>query len=898
MKGNLKKLIGLLLAVTVMATCIVVTIPASAETVVWSEDFNDWTGTTKDDYTANGWEAKNETNFNDATNAALVQIDEEHGLSYRLSMTTGAQINKHLGLSSGKYQLDYSVYANTNTGTMFYMYMSGANVTSTDQVERNNVQPGSGEEVLDGNANALTALGKSGIAYFGSAFATTNKKWATTYETGKWYDYSIIVDMDTRLYKTTVKTGDTVVYEITRVMDPGASLNLIGMTSWNPTATEVYVDDFKVTPVTEALTEIVNDDFESYTSWDMTDDPAPSADRGYNNGYWGRATGFADGSRAAVLDNTTYTDNQTLAFFKDAASYMSYQLTNPINSGKMRIKFALLNRAGSEGPVIHFDDTFQSDSGDNATRSIAQYGGIHPTTKDINISATGPFAAQSDTILDAPAAIWYDWIYDIDLDDKTVTLTIEREGRVVARRRNVTLSLAQIAAFDITAWSGTADGTPKFWVDDLVIERVMDNETTEDYLIFENNFDEDGITTVDSLKQDGWYFRSWASDSDVHYEVANGAMHIFDVNEFIRKEFANETAAKIRMSYDISSTGLTVVQLTGSGVTNLNENVTTPLCLDPTHGVVIKNTDNWKTEGSKIADYTAGTWLSVEHVADVANKTMETTVKDSRGNLVGEPYATTLAYDGLKAIAFKNWQADTDIYLDNVKVEYFYGTPTLTENDITIKYISDIDADLTQDTIAPGVKSIALDFGTEIAKETANGAITIKNVDTGATVGYVGEVVGNTFVMTLTDASLAPTTKYEMTVPGTVATELGVALGTELVYEFETGKAECTTVLDGIYVCGEKKESLSGITSGSFDVKFKIVNNKTEDASYAIIVGYYDANDRMIYTDFAADTAGSGASVDVSKSFTLPDMTKVNYVKVFIWDSLENAMPYCEGISL
>ena len=142
MKGNLKKLIGLLLAVTVMATCIVVTIPASAETVVWSEDFNDWTGTTKEIYTANGWEAKNDNNFNDAiNNAALVQIDEEHGLSYRLSMTSGAQINKHLGLSSGKYQLDYSVYASTNTKTMFYMYMSGTDVTSDNQIKRNPTSP-------------------------------------------------------------------------------------------------------------------------------------------------------------------------------------------------------------------------------------------------------------------------------------------------------------------------------------------------------------------------------------------------------------------------------------------------------------------------------------------------------------------------------------------------------------------------------------------------------------------------------------------------------------------------------------------------------------------------------------------------------------------------------------
>ena len=897
MKGKLRKPIGLFLAVTVIATCIVVTIPVSATDVVWSEDFNDWTELSESVYRDNGWEAKHETNFNDAiNNADLVKIDDEHGISYKFSTGSGAQINRHLGLSSGKYKVEYSVYSKTDAGTMFYVYMSGANVTSDNQTERNNVQPGSGEEVLDGNTNALTALGKSGIAYFGSSFATTNKKWSTTYETGKWYDYSIIVDMDTRLYKTTVSTDDTVVYEITRVMDPGASLNLIGMTSWNPGATEVYVDDFKVTRTTEGITQILNDDLESYTSWDMTGNPEPSFDRGYNNGYWGRTVDFADSSRAAVLDNTTYSGNQTLAFFKNAASYMSYQFTNPINTGKLRIKFALLNRTGSEGPVIHFDDTFASDS--NNLRSITQYGGIHPTTKDINISATGPFAEQSDTILDSPAAIWYDWVYDIDFDNKTVSLSIEKDGRTIARRKNVSLSLNQISAFDITAWSGTADGTPKFWVDELVVEVVTENETPDDYLIFENNFDSDGITTVDSLKEEGWYFRSWANDADTHYEVKDGVMHIFDANEFIRKEFGNETTGKIRMSYDISSNGLAVVHMTGSGVTNLNENCTTPITLDPIHGVVIKNTTNWKDDGCKVADYTAGTWLSVEHIVDPVANTLFTTVTDSRGNLVGEPYEINLAYTGVKALAFKNWETNKDIYIDNVKVEYFFEIPTLTEDDITIKYASDMDADLTQSTIAPGVKSIILDFGAEIALETAEGYITIKNKDTGDYVDYTGEVDGNKFVMTLTTPSLAPLSTYELTVPATVATELGIELGTELVYEFATGEEECTVILDGIYVNDTKTDSLSGVTSGSFDVRFKFVNNKSKSADYAIIIGYYNADNRMVFADYYPDSVSSGASVDVDKEFTLPTMTDVSYVNVFIWDSLENAIPYITKIDL
>ena len=54
----------------------------------------------------------------------------------------------------------------------------------------------------------------------------------------------------------------------------------------------------------------------------------------------------------------------------------------------------------------------------------------------------------------------------------------------------------------------------------------------------------------------------------------------------------------------------------------------------------------------------------------------------------------------------------------------------------------------------------------------------------------------------------------------------------------------------------------------------------------------------MVFADYYPDSVSSGVSVDVDKEFTLPTMTDVSYVKVFIWDSLENAIPYTTEIDL
>lgn len=908
MKGKLRKLIGMLLTLSVLAASVVVTMPASAATEVWSENFNDWTVVT--DYKTNGWVANNDDS---AAQAELVTIDAEHGQSFKLAKNS-VQIKYPVGLTSGQYKVDYSMYFQNDNDQGALVFMTG-NI--------NNPQYDAGEEALynadkSSNSNALSMFWTGGNAYFGSG-TNQNKKWATVYEKDTWYDISTIVDMDSRLYKTTVTAGGAKVYEITRIMDPNTNLSAIGFANWYATGTDAVIDNFKVTSTTEKLTKIVEDDFENYTRLYINPDegetisPANSMTYAFNNGWWGLYAEHGGSYATPTLDSTTFPGNKVLGFFKAGTTMISHQFNNPIYEGKVKIKFSINQTEKGARPAIFFDDTFTTGeydltAGSNGERrNPQQYGGTWPATNDVYIGSAGNVNSGNDIILNTVPNEWYDWVYVIDLDTKKLSLTIEKDGKVITRKRGVDFGFDQICSFDIRAWDGAADGTKMFFLDDVVVEKLGD-ETPADYLMFENNFDTD---TVDSMKKEGWVFSEAEGKT---YAISDGVLNITGNGAGVSKRFANETADKIRISYNVKagSGGLGVIDYVGSSTTVTGNNRVALLYLDAANSNAVYHTYFSTLEAYKIADYTANTWLTVENVIDTVNKTVTYKLTDQYGDLIGEPYTLENPahifpdadgnpngyVTGIQSLFFRNWGfAGSNIAVDNVKVEYYYGIPKINEDQISMKYISGDDVDLTQAVVAPGIKSITLDFDAEVTQESTSGAITLKEKGGTAVESYTGTISGNTYVMTL-DSILKPRTTYELTVAGDVGTSLGMTIGKDFTYEFTTGAAECITLMDGVYMSGQKIETLTGVTSGDIDVKMQVVNNMTNSADYTIIIGYYNSNNMMVYTDIAAGTVDGESSKDVSERFTLPDMTNVSYAKVFIWDSVRNAIPYCDEITL
>ncbi len=126
-----------------------------------------------------------------------------------------------------------------------------------------------------------------------------------------------------------------------------------------------------------------------------------------------------------------------------------------------------------------------------------------------------------------------------------------------------------------------------------------------------------------------------------------------------------------------------------------------------------------------------------------------------------------------------------------------------------------------------------------------------------------------------------------------------MTLGGDFTYTFTTNAGECKAALGELKVNGQKVENLSELTAGgTLKVEAKYTNSTAANKNLVVIVVYFDKDETMLQTNSVSKIAAASTGSTEAAEFTIPDMSKVETVKVFLWDDWSNMNPYCAPVAV
>ena len=206
--------------------------------------------------------------------------------------------------------------------------------------------------------------------------------------------------------------------------------------------------------------------------------------------------------------------------------------------------------------------------------------------------------------------------------------------------------------------------------------------------------------------------------------------------------------------------------------------------------------------------------------------------------------------------------------------------------------------------------AIQIPFGCTLDPATANKDTITFMCETGDPIDYRAKIEKNSYYIYIDDEGVLESgTEYQVTVPATVANASGDALGQEFKFKLKTitdtpvpssGAMNIRSVQTG----GEDITALDDITAGSTINIITDYSNNTEEAMVATgIVVFYskDGGIAGMVTDEAIIEPDATATDDPTFAIDVPsdlDMTKIDKVKIFLWDGFSNIMPYCPKVSI
>lgn len=243
-----------------------------------------------------------------------------------------------------------------------------------------------------------------------------------------------------------------------------------------------------------------------------------------------------------------------------------------------------------------------------------------------------------------------------------------------------------------------------------------------------------------------------------------------------------------------------------------------------------------------------------------------------------------------KAVRFRLWNEGNQAYVDNFKMTYDVERPKLDESRVTM--VNSTDAVVkSYDAVDSALKTITLDYGTELASV---GTVTLADA-TGDTVEFTGKIVGETYVMTL-DEILKDETEYTLSASGAVGIN-GNAQDMNLAMTFTTSQ-----VGSDIVRLGKLTNDAGDITSlsqlrGKFTVNTIAVNRTDNKKDLTWIVAYY-SGDKLVDAQIEKETLNPNKVLVSQPEFTASDMKDVTKVKVFLWNTINNMIPFCEALEL
>ncbi len=452
-----------------------------------------------------------------------------------------------------------------------------------------------------------------------------------------------------------------------------------------------------------------------------------------------------------------------------------------------------------------------------------------------------------------------------------------------------------LAGTNICLWNNMSDSS--VIIDDLVISLVQPEESSN--VLLEEAFD---VADLAALKANGNGWRGNAGGTvavaDSALQLHKGAYIYFDVPKKTNKDV-------YKLSYDIKVSGESSAEMSGSiipntalvaetgegyllGVYNPLKGLSThKLDFAPEHTIAVNQAnDKWHT-------------VTVEFSENEEISFMQFTLTDRMsGNVVGSyshPYLESSVSNKMitgNATTFYFWNRGSDgsvAYIDNVKLErialpYIYPDTGIT----AVDYFGN--ESKTTDGLTPATEKIIMKFTAEVTQETAAAGIALKEKN-GAKVPAVVTVEGKTVTMDL-EKLLKANTCYELTIADTVLSKSGIVFSGPVSVEVTTAAAsKAVGAVDTLPAA-----NLEMLTpGGTLEVGAVAVNPGNAETTATLIAAFYSDNVLVNAQICNPMSVPVGEVKRLNFAVAVPqDMSKIDLMKVFLWDDLFGIVPYGE----
>jgi len=349
----------------------------------------------------------------------------------------------------------------------------------------------------------------------------------------------------------------------------------------------------------------------------------------------------------------------------------------------------------------------------------------------------------------------------------------------------------------------------------------------------------------------------------------------------------------------------------GSNITNLESDNYTMFRVQPFAqsggvGYGVQKSANDNDGATSYQQINKGTWYDVQLTFDLIGDevSMVTKEKGTTAELTFVRstglYNNGTALESVKGIMFK---ADEGMVIDIDDVEIKYVDVPVTESpqlSVKVPEVTDFDGNKIVDTknVNPALSSIKLTFDSPITDDSAKN-ISLKSASGTEFTDYTTTNVDGVYTMNFTK-TLAPNTKFVITVPTTVVSTEGATLTEDYVCEFTTGEGKARMEITALNI-----DSVSDVANGGYIyARVKYANSTMAKADCLLLVGFYDANNTMLGSSaFSTNISARDMKTSQDVKVTVPaadelDLSKVSRVSVYLWDSFNNIIPYCESIDV
>jgi len=690
----------------------------------------------------------------------------------------------------------------------------------------------------DESTYLIMSQGKSGVL---NTKTWTTNQFGTLTDTQKnaWLTFKHIFDMTTGKYNVNVYDEQgNVVLSNTNKYDI-ALTDLLQFKLQNTGSSELQLKNFAIKQYVPS-TDIISDDFDSYDSW---------ADANANGWEFNKTSILIAGEAGAKYLS-----------FSEGEVHQEFS----ISEGKYEISYSL--KPGTAKPLVLL---YNSAKSFHILSQCSEEGAINTASWGSNIVANVDINE------------WMTVKHIVDLDNNTATIKVyDNEGYLISDSTTeyaLMNSLTDAAKLTIQNQKST-----ELLLDNVVIKQY-EGENVDKVRLVNDTFDK----ISDQSGMTGWTIPSTSSATVTAYtedETETGKYVVLNGSNF--KRAVEAASGMYKISYRLKpGDAKPIIYMSGNNTGNV-------LLTEVVNGKLVTN--SWSAadmiEICTLTDLTK--WIDIEVIIDLTNTAMEIKGYDENGALIGKHERDHLQnvdknaeLTNFTSFNVDNWTTSATMAFDNLVIEPWTIKPELDSTGVTIKNYKDENESLAN--VCPAVKTITLDFGTEIDDESGS-LITIT-----PSVNYVGEVAGKSYVMTFENA-LSPDTTYTICADAEIKNTSGNAMGTGVNIEFTTAGAFYDIYLDSIEDSNGNMITNPALLSNiAVTVNTVAANCTNENKPLVYLVALY-SGDRLanVYLNSGNLSVPAGAISVEPVEIEIGENADITKASVMLWNSVTGMTPY------